>query len=87
MFRLTSRGVNVPSLEPRAEGNGFCVRDRDPAFGDARSTTSTMPSRSPRGTAATRCAASRPTRTSTNWPMSAAPAASSWCSRRNCRRA
>jgi glyoxylase I family protein len=41
------------------------------------STTSTRPSRSPRGTAATRCAAWRPMGTCTSSPMSAAPAASS----------
>src|SRR5215212_3620038 len=43
----------------------------------SRSTTSTRPSRSPRGTAAAPCAAWRPTRTCTSSPISAAPAASS----------
>lgn len=48
----------------------------------SRSTTSTRLSRSPRGTAATRCAAWPPTATSTSSPTSAGPAASSSCSPR-----
>ena len=48
-----------------------------------RSTTSTRLSRSPRGTAATRCAEWRPMGTCTSSPTSAAPAASSSCSPRS----
>lgn len=49
-------------------------------------TTSTRPSRSPRGTAPTRSEAWRRMGTCTGSPTSAAPAASSSCSLKNCRR-